>query len=175
MTAAARATGIDRVAAGAGVAPTTLYRLFRSKDDLIAAYVERALAETQEWVTAAIGRAGPDPAEQILALFDETLVRVQPDRCRGCAFLMTLAEFPDPDLAAHRLAVAAKAWVRDRLGELTAELARRGSTADPAQLADRLDLVFEGVNASAQALGADGPVRQARGLVELILADAVAV
>jgi AcrR family transcriptional regulator len=37
-----RATGIDAVAAEAGVAPTTLYRLFASKDDLIAAYVERA-------------------------------------------------------------------------------------------------------------------------------------
>ena len=37
-----RATGVDRVAAEAGVAPTTLYRLFASKDDLIAAYIERA-------------------------------------------------------------------------------------------------------------------------------------
>ena len=37
-----RATGIDRVAAEAGVAPTTLYRVFASKDDLIGAYIERA-------------------------------------------------------------------------------------------------------------------------------------
>ena len=27
------ATGVDRIAAEAGIAPTTLYRLFRSKDD----------------------------------------------------------------------------------------------------------------------------------------------
>jgi AcrR family transcriptional regulator len=37
-----RATGVDRVAAEAAVAPTTLYRLFASKDDLIAAYIARA-------------------------------------------------------------------------------------------------------------------------------------
>ena len=36
-----RATGVDTVAAEAGVAPTTLYRLFASKDDLVAAYVDR--------------------------------------------------------------------------------------------------------------------------------------
>src|SRR3954469_2852595 len=112
-----RATGIDRVAAEAGVAPTTLYRLFSSKEDLVAAYVSRVDIETREWFCAAIDRAGPDPREQILAVFDETLARTQPDMCRGCAFLMTLAEFPDPEIAAHRRAVEAKTWVRQSLGE----------------------------------------------------------
>lgn len=36
-----RATGVDRIATEADVSPTTLYRLFTSKDDLVAAYVER--------------------------------------------------------------------------------------------------------------------------------------
>jgi AcrR family transcriptional regulator len=167
-----RATGVDRVAKEAGVASNTLYRLFASKDDLIAAYVDMAAADTREWTTAAVDRAGPDPVRQILALFDETMARAQPDRCRGCAFLMTLAEFPDPDVAAHELAVAAKAWVRDCLGELAERLARAGTVAEPRALADRLALVFDGVNASMQALGPDGPVRQARALIELVLADA---
>jgi AcrR family transcriptional regulator len=169
-----RATGIDRVAAEARVAPTTLYRLFSSKDELVAAYVERADQASREWFTAAVEAAGPDPYQQILAVFDEILVQIQPNQCRGCAFLMTLAEFPDPQLPAHQLAVAAKTWVRERLGELTDRLARTTPVDDPAVLADRLALVFDGVNASAQSLGADGPARQARGLVEAILAGATA-
>jgi AcrR family transcriptional regulator len=36
-----RATGVDAVASAAGVAPPTLYRIFGSKDDLVAAYLER--------------------------------------------------------------------------------------------------------------------------------------
>src|SRR5690242_11999150 len=44
-----RATGVDRVAVAAGVAPTTLYRLFASKDDLIGAYIERADGLYREW------------------------------------------------------------------------------------------------------------------------------
>ena len=41
-----RATGVDAIAAEAEVAPTTLYRLFASKDDLIAAYIDAPTAST---------------------------------------------------------------------------------------------------------------------------------
>jgi len=80
---------------------------------------------------------------------------------------MALAEFPDPQHPAHRAAVAVKAWVRDRLGQLTA-----GLTVDGGQdglLADHLSLLMEGVYASAQALSARGPARQARVLAESLL------
>ena len=43
-------TGVDTIADRAGVAPTTLYRLFGSKDELVAAYVERYAAGYQGWI-----------------------------------------------------------------------------------------------------------------------------
>jgi AcrR family transcriptional regulator len=166
-----RATGVDRVAAAAGVAPTTLYRLFASKDDLIAAYIERAGRLYRDWFDAALAAGGPDPRAAILAVFDALGEQVQPQQCRGCPFLMALAEFPDPAHPAHRAAVATKRWVRERLGQLTAALASSectsGGRAD--LLADQLSLIMEGVYASAQALTADGPARQARPLVEALL------
>jgi AcrR family transcriptional regulator len=161
-----RAVGVDRIAAEAGVAPTTLYRLFASKDDLVAAYVERADREYREWFDGAT--SGDSPRERILSLFDELAVQTQPDRCRGCPFQMALTEFPDPAIAAHRNAAANKAWVRERLGELTGELA----VADPEALADRLALLMEGVYASVQALGSEGPSREARAFAEAILPPA---
>ena len=57
-----RAIGVDRIAAEAEIAPTTLYRLFASKDDLIAAYVERAHEAYREWFRTALDRGGDDPA-----------------------------------------------------------------------------------------------------------------
>jgi AcrR family transcriptional regulator len=164
-----RATGIDRVAADAEVAPTTLYRLFASKDGLIGAYLERAAQLYQQWFDAAAQAGGPDPRQRILALFDALTEQVQPGQCRGCPFLMALAEFPDPEHPAHRSAVALKHWVRIRLGELTADLSPGPAEAREA-LADQLALVMEGVYASAQALGVSGPVRRARGFVEALLA-----
>lgn len=165
-----RAIGVDRVAADAGVAPTTLYRLFRSKDELVAAYVRCAAEQFQQWFNLAVESAGPEPAAPIYAVFDELAVQVQPDRCRGCTFLMTLAEFPEATLPAHQDAVTVKRWVLDRFGELAQAL----PVDDPAALAAQLALVFEGVNASVQALGADGPARQARTLAEMIVMRATA-
>lgn len=163
-----RATGVDEVAAKAGVAPTTLYRLFGSKDDLVGAYAEHADQGVREMTEAAVAAAGPGPHDQILAIFDAVLAQVGSGQFRGCAMMMTLAEFPDRGLPAHRNAVASKRWFRQRIGELTSQLGAR----DPAQLADHLTLVLEGLLATGQALGPDGPARQARRLAEAILASA---
>jgi AcrR family transcriptional regulator len=158
-----RATGVDLIAERAGVAPTTLYRLFESKDDLVAAYMERADRLYREWFDEAVQAGGTDPAHRVTAVFDALTEQVQPERCRGCPFLMALTEFPDPDNAAHRRAVATKAWVRMRFGELTSEISGR-SPDEAENLADQLVLLMEGVYASAQALGADGPAQRARAL-----------
>jgi AcrR family transcriptional regulator len=164
-----RATGVDAIAAEADVAPTTLYRLFASKDDLIAAYIERADRLYREWMTEATAPGVGSPRERILALFDALDEQVQPQRCRGCPFLMALAEFPDPQLPAHAGAVATKAWVHGRLRELTDALAATEPISDPDVLADQLAVVVEGVYASAQALGAAGPARRARAIAETLM------
>jgi AcrR family transcriptional regulator len=168
-----RATGVDTIAAEAEVAPTTLYRLFASKDDLIAAYIERADGLYREWMTAATAPGVGPPRERILALFAALEEQVQPERCRGCPFLMALAEFPDPKLPAHARAVATKSWVHGRLAELTEALAAASPFSDPGALADQLAVVMEGVYASAQALGAAGPARRGRAIAETLM-DAAA-
>jgi hypothetical protein len=94
---------------------------------------------------------------RIRRLFDALDDQVQPDRCRGCPFLMALSELPDPDHPGHRHAAALKAWVRERFRELAGA---RG---------DAVTLVFEGVYASTQALTATGPARAAGRLVDDLL------
>ena len=158
-----KGTGVDTIAATAGAAPTTLYRLFASKDDLVAAYVERASGLYKRWFIEATAEG--EPAERIIAMFDALAEQVRPENCRGCPFLMAMAELPDASAQAHALAVETKAWVREQSGELTAQLA----VNDPAAPADQIFLVMEGVYASVQSHGADGPARQARGLVEALL------
>src|SRR4051794_30694206 len=153
-----RATGVDRVAVAAGVAPTTLYRLFASKDDLVAAYVERAAAGYRELVAEATAPEVGSPRERILNLFDVQRRYVAPHLCRGCPFLMALAEYPEAGAGAHAGAVAVKRWVRERIRAVTAEM----DVPDPGALADQLALVMEGVYASVQALGVDGPTAVAR-------------
>jgi AcrR family transcriptional regulator len=154
------ATGVDAVARAAEVAPTTLYRLFGSKEGLVAAYVERAAELYKEWFEESLGSAQRPARERLLDLFAALDDQVQPELCRGCPFLMALAEIPEGDHPAHRHAVAVKAWVSRRFGELVRELTP--PVDDPDRVADGLTLVFEGTYASAQALGAGGPARRSR-------------
>jgi hypothetical protein len=91
---------------------------------------------------------------RIRRLFEALGEQVQPERCRGCPFLMALGELPDPGHPGHRQAVALKDWVRGRFRELAGD---RG---------DAIMLVFEGVYASRQALTAAGPARAAGRLVD---------
>jgi AcrR family transcriptional regulator len=161
------ATGVDAVASAAEVAPTTLYRLFGSKDDLLAAYVERAADLYKEWFEDALGSAERPARERLLDLFSALDEQVQPEKCRGCPFLMALAEIPQADHEAHRHAVAVKTWVNERFGELVGELTT--PVDDPGRLADALTLLFEGAYASAQAMGAGGPARRSREIAESML------
>jgi AcrR family transcriptional regulator len=111
---------------------------------------------------------GP-PRERILALFDALDEQVQPQRCRGCPFLMALAGFPDAQLRAHAGAVATRRSIHGRMRELTDALAAAEPVSDPGALADQLAVVMEGVYASAQALGAAGPARRARTMAETLM------
>jgi AcrR family transcriptional regulator len=160
-----RATGVDKIAAEAGVSPNALYRVFTTKDDLVAAYIARSVTTGQERFDAAIEAAGPDPRDQILAMFDTLAEEIRPEIFRGCACMMTMAEFPDPELPAHQGAVGAKEWIRARFGEL----AERLGVTDPKTLADQLSIIWEGTNSTAQSLGADGPPTSTRPLVTAIL------
>ena len=162
-----RATGIDRVAAAAGVAPTTLYRLYASKDDLIAAYLERGRVQYLAWLDRGLGSAGT-PRQRLLAAFDEQALAAAPEGFRGCPFLMALAEFPDPAHPAHAAAVRTKAEVRDRLRAVVGEL----TGPDPEPLTDQLMLVMEGVYAAIQAFGHRGPAAQAPTVAAHLLAAA---
>jgi AcrR family transcriptional regulator len=168
-----RATGIDRVAAAAAVAPTTLYRLFASKDDLVVAYLTRAAGEYLGGVDRALATPGT-PRERLLAAVAAQAADTAAEGFHGCPFLIALSEFPDPAHPAHRAAVRVKAAVLARLRAVVDELAGQQPVGDPAGLAEQLMLLLEGVYATVQAFGHDGPARQARLLAGLAIEAATA-
>src|SRR5215469_5327359 len=62
------AVGIDEIIAAAGVAKMSLYRSFASKDELVAAYLERRDARYWQWWNATIPRArSPRPIRRSCA------------------------------------------------------------------------------------------------------------
>ena len=164
-----RATGVDRVLAAADVAAPTLYRLWSSKDDLVVAYVAASAEGYRAWFDAAAAAGGDDARGQVLAVFAALDEQVQPHQCRGCPFLMALAEYPDPEHPVHRAAVAAKQWVAGRFAELATGYAKDHDGVDADALAAHLVLLMEGVYASVAALGVKGPARHARDVAAALL------
>ena len=165
-----RATGVDRIAAEAGIAPTTLYRLFASKDDLVDAYVRYADTGYRAWIEEVTAADGDRSARQRVLALLAGLWEITDDATvfRGCPFLMTLAEYPDRSSAPHLSAQRTKAWVRGKLGELAAEHVG-GDDVAAATLAAQLALLVEGIYASAQELGAEGPAAQATPIATILL------
>lgn len=161
------ATGVDRIAREAGIAPTTLYRLFASKDELVAAYVQREAEGYIAWFTAAVDSCS-DSADRILALF-EALSRQVALECRGCPFQMALAETPDSRRAGHTEAVAIKEWTRAQFGYLVDQLPTSGAVTDRSELADQLMLILEGVYAIKQSRPDAATVRSATALVRRLI------
>jgi AcrR family transcriptional regulator len=146
------AVGVDLIIERAGVAKTTLYRHFRSKDDLIVAYLEDANTRFWTWFDAAVDRDRP-PREQLVGLFEGVAKLTSSPACLGCTFQVTAAEFPDPDHPGHATALAHKQAVRTRLRDL----ASGAGAADPAALADGLLLVMDGAFAAARMYGPASP------------------
>jgi AcrR family transcriptional regulator len=141
-----RRTGVDRVVAAAGIGPTTLYRLFGSKDGLVTAYVEREAANYRQWLSELI--EGTAPRDGLRAFMRGVADQVAGSHCRGCPFQIALSELPDPTHPAHRAAVALKRHVRDTLRDL----ADRAGAPDPETIGDQLMLLAEGSYAAARSL-----------------------
>jgi AcrR family transcriptional regulator len=73
--------GIDRIIERAGVAKASLYNSFRSKEDLVQAYLRSRHDGTSERLTDAINQR-EDPRERLLAVFDSQAQLVaEPDLC----------------------------------------------------------------------------------------------
>src|SRR6187551_982321 len=65
-----RATGVDRLMEETGIAKTTLYRHFATKEDLIVAALSRIDELARDDLRAFVEAASDNPTERILAAFD---------------------------------------------------------------------------------------------------------
>jgi AcrR family transcriptional regulator len=162
-------TGVDRVAAAAGVAVVTLYKHFGSKDNLLREVLARRLQTwTQHWDAAVA--AADTPAERLLAVFDalETF-RASAGPTQWCCFLATASERPVPEDAATD-PVFELVWQDTRLvTERLAQLAREARCHDPGEVASALLLLYNGVLSSLLRGSPSEPVAHARGAARLVV------
>ena len=150
-----RAVGVDLIVERSGVAKTSLYRYFATKDDLVAAVLERADARYwAEWDARAT-RAAEDPSRELEAHLEWIAADIAGPGYRGCPFLNVATEFPS---SAHPGRIVAARHKRELHRRIAALVARMG-LADSERMADQLVLLMDGAYANGELLGLGGPAR----------------
>jgi AcrR family transcriptional regulator len=145
--------GVDTVCKAAGVSKRTMYKLFDSKDELVAAGLERIAPDYQAALLPPADD-GRSPRERILHVF-ERLEHLEPVKdFRGCPYVAVAVQLKSPEHPASLVARRQK----DGLTSFFRHEAERGGAHVPALLARQLTLVFDGASARSvvQAHSLDG-------------------
>lgn len=87
-----RMVSMDAIAERAGVTKRTLYYHFRSKDDLIAAYLAARDEPIRMRITRWVDQAEGTFAEQVAGMFRKLAVAASSKTWKGCGFLRAAAE-----------------------------------------------------------------------------------
>ncbi|WP_405823029.1 TetR/AcrR family transcriptional regulator [Streptomyces sp. NBC_01390] len=145
--------GVQALCKAAGVSKRSMYQLFESKDELLAASLkERSAAFVARVLPPADD--GRSPRERILYVFERVESLAGTPEFRGCRYLVVQIELKGQSHPTSRVAHQIKA-------HLTASFrseAERGGASDPDLLARQLSLVFDGASARA-GIGADNLTR----------------
>jgi AcrR family transcriptional regulator len=144
-----RAVGIDTVIAESGVAKMSLYRSFRSKDELIGAWLEERNNRYWAWFDGIVERHPGKPRQQLRAVIRAMAERTVKPGYRGCPFLNTALDYAESRHPGHQLAIRHKRTLVSRLLRICRELPAR----DPAALSRQLVLLINGAQATAGMLG----------------------
>lgn len=162
-----RAVGVDEIVNRAGVTKPSLYRSYKSKDDLVAAVLREVEAAFWERFEVAQARHPDDPKAQMIAYFEGLSARSGGADYRGCALSNAVVEYPDRDNPGRQVSHEHKALLRARLRAKAAEM----GASDPAALGDALMLLIEGVFTSSQMFdGDDKPAQAVVGAVKALIA-----
>src|SRR4051812_17979317 len=96
------AVSVDDILHEAGVARMTLYKNFKSKEQLIVATLRDEDRGFREWLTASVEGRSTRPEDRIGHVFQALYRRFATEGYYGCAFIRASIEFPDPQHPVHR-------------------------------------------------------------------------
>ena len=159
------ATSVDTIVAEAGIAKVTLYKYFKSKEQLILEYLRlyddklwRMLSERMSDVSIA-------PTDKILTLVDAVMDWIADPEFKGFAFINASVEFPQTENPVHQTSVEFAQTLRNTLAALAAEAGiKRAET-----LALQLSLVIEGAAVTENMQRGSGSIEHAKELAKIIV------
>lgn len=151
-----RAVGIDRIILEADIAKATLYRHYRSKEDLVLAYLQGRHIAVMAGLDEVLALYSA-PRDQIAEIFERLYLKAENPEFRGCAFGLAVAEHGESARIVS-LARMHKTAVADVLNSI----AHRAGLAEADQIGRHLALLYDGALARRAVYGSVVPMRDAK-------------
>jgi AcrR family transcriptional regulator len=133
-----RSTSADRIIEAVGITKVTFYRHFRSKSDLVVAYLEEQAVNDRGWMEAS--RRSGDAIASLRAVATGIGSASCLPGFRGCPFINAAAEFSDPQDPVRSVVDAHRKWTRD----LFASIATDAGVRDVDSIANQLVILRDG-------------------------------
>ncbi len=161
------ATSVDTIVAKADIAKVTLYKYFKSKEQLILEYLreydERLWKKLSE-VTAQQG----DASSKLGALVDAALDWIADPEFKGFAFINASVEFPQPENPVHQTSLEFAQALRNAMTTLASEAGIKNAGT----LAMQLSLVIEGTAIAERTQRGSGAIENAKAMTKIIIESA---
>jgi AcrR family transcriptional regulator len=151
--------GIDRIIAESGVAKMSLYNHFKSKDALIAAWLDEQHHGWRAWFQEAIARyAAASGESSLLAIFDALREWIEQPNFRGCAFINSAVELSDCQHPGYQITLAHQ----QAIAAYILSLVQEANLPNPEDLAKQLMILMQGATVVAMMHGCPNAAGQAK-------------
>ncbi len=162
------AAGMDMLAEETGISKTTMFKHFRTKEELILAVLRLRDENFRNWLLRRMAQAGP-PRAQLLAMFDALAEWFGEPGYRSCMFIKASSEYPDPIHPVHALSAEHKRLLFIQVSDLAA----KAGADDPALLARQLLLLKEGAIVTAHLGHEKNPAGDAKSVATMLIDRAI--
>ena len=152
------ATGMDMLVAETGISKTSMYKHFRTKEDLILAVLRLRDERFRNWLYRRMEELADTPREQLIAMFDALEEWFGEPGYKGCMFIKASSEY---QVASHPIHMQSADHKRMLESHIT-ELAEEAGLSDPGGLARQLLLLKEGAIVTAHLGHTTHPAQDAK-------------
>ena len=164
------ATGMDKLVVETGVSKTSMYKHFRTKEELILAALRLRDENFRNDFMRRVEELADTPAAQLIASFDALGEWFEEEGFRGCMFVKAGAEYQESDHPIH----VQSAENKRLLLEFYTGLARKADVRDPETIGRQIQLLQEGAIVTAVLLKSDDAAKDAKAAAQALLDNALA-
>lgn len=161
-------TGINEIIAESGIAKATLYSHFKSKEDLLVAYLDMKDTALLKDIKA-FCNSKPEGNARLLAVLEFLIPFFNEEAFNGCWCMRSVAEIPRDNRRIRQKIRSNKKTFHAFIKDLVVDNKPGLSSGDQEQLSNRLYLLYEGALTESHIHNAEWPIETAISLLKDLL------